>query len=98
MLVHEARGPRQGHRIGSAVAGPAVDEGAAARGLGEAAREIAPQGDAAQPLVKEHEGGRVLRARSVPDVLEPVTAHDQLGRASLVHHASALGTRLRPPS
>src|SRR5581483_6402269 len=44
-----------GPRAGAAVAGAVVDHAAAARGVAQALREIAPHLDAAEPLVQEDE-------------------------------------------
>jgi hypothetical protein len=69
-LVHVRERPGKGDRVGPAVPGPAVDEGAASGFAGEFRWKVAPGRGASDPIVKEDEGGGVFRPGAVPDDLD----------------------------
>ncbi len=65
-LVHVGHRAGQGGRVRLAVAEPGVCEHAAAGGLGQALRDVAPQADAAQAFVQQHQRGRAVGWRAPP--------------------------------
>src|SRR5215207_11214807 len=68
---HVIERTRQRHGRGAAVAGAGIDEDAGPRRLRELLREIAPEAHGAKPLVQNHDGGRLVRARADHAVFEP---------------------------
>jgi hypothetical protein len=69
-VVHEANRPRPTHRLGRAIADPAIDERAAAgRGRHEV-RKVTPHPETAQAFVQEHDRWRVVGSRSNPAVFK----------------------------
>ena len=68
--VHIGEGPRQRDRIGLAVARSRIGQHPVAGALGKRLRELLPHRDRAEPLVQQHQGGRLFRRRPVPRRLD----------------------------
>jgi hypothetical protein len=87
-------------RIGPAVARARIGERAPARRSGQPRRKVAPQRDAAEPLVQHDDCRRLFRRRAIGDRLKPLAigedfTADACDPSKTCHGAKAATTRRR---